>query len=40
MDLDLGTQKSERELQGRVESLGWGHKRLVNERLKKQLSVI
>lgn len=37
--LDLRTQESERGLQGRVESLGWGQKRLVNERPKKQLSV-
>ena len=37
--MNLRTQESERGLQGRVESLGWGHKRLVSERPKKQLSV-
>ena len=35
----MRTQESEIGLQGRVEGLGWGHKRLVNERPKNQLSL-
>ena len=35
--LDLRTQESEIGLQGSVEGLRWGHKRLVNERPKNHL---